>query len=41
MAKKLTVSDYLVLAVVLMFSVWAIWFTFRDGSRFYNPFVSV
>ncbi len=41
MAKKLTVSDYLVLAVVLAFSVWAIWFTFRDGSRFYNPFVSV
>lgn len=38
MAKKLTAADYLVLIATLLFSIWALWFTFRDGSRFYNPF---
>ncbi len=38
MAKKLSRADYLVLIATVLFSVWALWFTFRDGSRFYNPF---
>ncbi len=38
MAHKLTITDYMVLFAALVFSVWALWFTFRDGSRFYNPF---
>ena len=29
----------LVLLVTVVFSVWALWVTFRDGSRFYNPFI--
>lgn len=32
-------NDYLVLAAVALFTVAALWVTFKDGSRFYNPFV--
>ena len=39
MAKKLSRTDKLVLLVTVVFSVWALWVTFRDGSRFYNPFI--
>lgn len=39
MARKLSRTDYLVLAATVLFSIWALWFTFRNGSRFYNPFV--
>ena len=41
MARKLTRRDYLVLAATVVFSIWAMWFTFKDGTRFYNPFASV
>lgn len=37
-AGKLTAADCLVLAGTLLFTIWGLWFTFRDGSRFYNPF---
>ena len=39
MAKKLSRTDKLVLLVTVVFSVLALWVTFRDGSRFYNPFI--
>ena len=39
MAKKLSRTDKLVLLVTVVFSVWALWVTCRDGSRFYNPFI--
>lgn len=38
MAKKLERNDYLVIAFTLVFTVVALWITFSDGSRFYNPF---
>ncbi len=37
--KKLERADYLCIAVTVIFSVAALWFTFYDGTRFYNPFV--
>lgn len=37
-ARALGRNDYLVLAASALFAVFALWFTFRDGSRFYNPF---
>ena len=37
--KALTVNDYLVMAFVVIFCIGAMVVTFRDGSRFYNPFV--
>lgn len=39
MARKLSRTDYLVLIVTVLFSVWALFVTFRNGSRFYNPFI--
>lgn len=32
-------NDWMVLVFIAVFSVWALVFTFRDGSRFYNPFL--
>ncbi len=37
--KALTVNDYLVMTFVVLFCIGAMVVTFRDGSRFYNPFV--
>lgn len=37
--KALTMNDYLVMAFVVIFCIGAMAVTFRDGSRFYNPFV--
>lgn len=37
--KALTINDYLVMAFVVIFCIGAMVVTFRDGSRFYNPFV--
>ena len=37
--KVLTMNDYLVMAFVVIFCIGAMVVTFRDGSRFYNPFV--
>lgn len=39
MAQKLTLSDYIVIVGIVIFSVSALYITFKDGSRFYNPFV--
>lgn len=39
MAKKLERNDYLVLAFTVIFTAAALWITFRDGNRFYNPFI--
>lgn len=36
--KKLGRNDYLVLAFTLLFCITALVITFRNGSRFYNPF---
>jgi len=36
--KKLARNDYLVLAFTVLFCAAALWLTFADGSRFYNPF---
>ena len=36
--RKLKRNDYLVLIGTIAFCVWALVFTFYDGSRFYNPF---
>ena len=36
--RKLKRNDYLVLIGTIAFCVWALAFTFYDGSRFYNPF---
>lgn len=36
--KKLERADYIVLIVSVAFTIWGLWFTFHDGSRFYNPF---
>lgn len=30
-------ADYAVLIISAAFCAWALWFTFRDGSRFWNP----
>lgn len=38
MGKKLTKSDYLTIAFVVVFMVTALCVTYADGSRFYNPF---
>lgn len=38
MGKKLTRSDYLTIAFVVVFMIIALAVTFADGSRFYNPF---
>lgn len=35
--RKFKAADYIVLAISAAFCVWALWFTYRDGSRFYNP----
>lgn len=32
-------NDYIVLAFSVIFSAFALYITFRDGSRFYNPFI--
>lgn len=37
--KAFTRNDYIVMTVVICFSVFALVFTFYDGSRFYNPFL--
>ena len=37
--KVLMMNDYLVMAFVVIFCIGAMVVTFRDGSRFYNPFV--
>lgn len=39
MAQKLTLSDYIVIIGIVIFSASALYITFKDGSRFYNPFV--
>jgi len=36
--KKLQRNDYLVLVFSAAFCIGALWLTFSDGSRFYNPF---
>ena len=36
---KLKTADYAVLAASVIFCIVAMYVTFRDGSRFYNPFV--
>lgn len=36
--KKLERNDYLTIAVTVIFSAAALFITFRNGSRFYNPF---
>lgn len=38
--RKLARNDYLVLAFTVIFCVTALVITFRNGSRFYNPFTS-
>ncbi len=38
MEKKLSRNDYLTIGFVLVFMAAALWITFADGSRFYNPF---
>ena len=38
-AKPLKKNDYIVLIVTVVFTVAALIITFRNGSRFYNPFV--
>ena len=35
--RKFQAVDYIVLIISGAFCVWALWFTFRDGSRFWNP----
>ena len=35
--RKFQAADYIVLIISGAFCVWALWFTFRDGSRFWNP----
>ena len=37
--RKLMTSDYVVMAGVLIFAAVAIFITYRDGNRFYNPFI--
>lgn len=37
--KKLSTADYVCITLTVAFCVFALWFTYRDGSRFYNPFV--
>lgn len=39
MGKSLTVNDYVVIAVTIVFAVVAMVVTFSNGTRFYNPFV--
>lgn len=38
-AKKLGAADYISFALTVAFCVFALVFTFYDGSRFYNPFL--
>lgn len=35
--RKFQTADYIVLIISGAFCAWALWFTFRDGSRFWNP----
>lgn len=39
MARKLERNDYIVITVMIAFAVVALYITYRDGSRFYNPFI--
>ena len=39
MGKKLKRNDYIVVVVMVVFSVIALTITYFDGNRFYNPFV--
>lgn len=39
MGKSLTVNDYVVIALTIVFAVVAMVVTFSNGTRFYNPFV--
>lgn len=39
MLKKLKPIDYIIMIVTLIFSVIALFITYQDGNRFYNPFV--
>jgi energy-coupling factor transport system permease protein len=36
--KKLRNGDYVVIILTVLFSVTALFITYRDGNRFYNPF---
>ena len=38
MARPLLAADYGVIAVSILFAVAALWVTFADGNRFWNPF---
>ena len=37
--KKATISDYVSIICIVLVSALALYITFRDGSRFYNPFL--
>lgn len=37
--KKLEISDFIVIAVTVLFTIIALLITFHDGNRFYNPFI--
>lgn len=39
MGRQLKRNDYLTIAFTVVFTVAALWITFKNGSRFYNPFV--
>lgn len=39
MGRRLKKADYGVIAVTILFMVVALFITYRDGSRFYNPFL--
>lgn len=39
MARPLKRNDYIAIAVSVLFMVVALYITYKDGSRFYNPFV--
>ena len=39
-ARPFQKADYLVITVTLILSAFALWITFRGGSRFWNPFIS-
>lgn len=32
-------ADYMTMLIALIIAAFGIWFTFQDGSRFYNPFI--
>ena len=38
-ARPLKKNDYIVLIVIVIFTVTALVITFQNGSRFYNPFL--